>query len=339
MPVRPAVRAAILLAMAPGAGPCEGAGMTRASAPASALPDRTVAGILCMIGFTVLAPVMDSFAKATPEVIAVGLILAVRFGFQVVTLIPLAHVLGMAHRPGARECALHLVRGVLLLVATGLFFTALRHMPIANAISIFFVEPFILTLLGGLMLGEDVGRRRIIACLVGFAGALLVIQPSFADLGVVALLPLGTALCFAGYMIMTRSMARRIHPITLQGYTAAGATVVIVPLLVLFDGTGNTALDPVVPRGLAVWTLLGVGATATVSHLFISFALRMAPAATIAPLQYLEIVAATGLGYWIFGDFPDLLTWAGIAVIVGSGLYVFARERANSIRRRPLPPA
>ena len=322
--------------MAPGAVAWHGAGMSTASAPA--LPDRTVAGIVCMIAFTALAPVMDSFAKATPEVIAVGLILAVRFGLQVVTLIPLAHGLGMAHRPGARECALHLVRGVLLLVATGLFFTALRHMPIANAIAIFFVEPFILTLLGGLMLGEDVGRRRIIACLVGFAGALLVVQPSFADLGVVALLPLGTALCFAGYMIMTRSMARRIHPITLQGYTAAGATLVIVPLLVIFDGTGNAALDPVVPRGLAVWTLLGVGVTATVSHLFISFALRMAPAATIAPLQYLEIVAATGLGYWIFGDFPDPLTWAGIAVIVGSGLYVFARERANSIRRRPLPP-
>ncbi len=304
-----------------------------------ALPDRTIAGILCMIAFTALAPVMDSFAKATPEVIVVGLILAVRFGFQVVTLIPLAIGLRMAHRPGLRESGQHLLRGFLLLLATGLFFSALRYMPIANAISIFFVEPFILTLLGGFLLGEDVGRRRIIACLIGFGGALLVIQPSFADLGWVALMPLGTAFCFAGYMIMTRSMARRIHPITLQGYTAAGATVIIVPLLVVFDGTGNMALDPVVPHGLAIWTLLGVGVTATISHLFISFALRMAPAATIAPLQYLEIVAATGLGYWIFGDFPNALTWVGIATIVGSGLYVFAREQANSIRRRPLPPA
>jgi len=306
--------------------------------PPQTLPDRTVAGILCMIAFTVLAPVMDSFAKATPEVIVVGLILAVRFGFQVATLIPLALSLGMAHRPNLRESGLHLLRGFLLLLATGLFFSALRHMPIANAISIFFVEPFILTLLGGLLLGEDVGRRRIIACLVGFGGALLVIQPSFAELGWVALMPLGTAFCFAGYMIMTRSMAQKIHPITLQGYTAAGATVIIVPLLVIFDGTGNAALDPVVPQGLAIWTLLGVGVIATVSHLFISFALRMAPAATIAPLQYLEIVVATGLGYWIFGDFPNALTWVGIVIIVGSGLYVFAREQANSIRRRPLPP-
>jgi drug/metabolite transporter (DMT)-like permease len=166
----------------------------------------------------------------------------------------------------------------------------------------------------------------------------MVIQPSFADLGPVALLPLGTAFCFAFYMVMTRSMARRTHPIDLQAKTAVAASAVVLPVLLLFEGSGVAALDPVRPEGLALWTLLGVGVAATISHLFISFALRLAPAATIAPLQYLEIVAATALGYWIFGDFPGLLTWAGIAVIVGSGLYVFARERALSLRSRPLPP-
>ena len=292
-----------------------------------------------MIGFSLIAPVMDAFAKATPDYIPVMQILSFRFGVQMAVLLPLALMLGMFYRPGLRECGLHLMRAALIVVATGLFFTALRYMPIANAIAIFFVEPFILTLLGGLLLGEEVGPRRIIACIVGFVGAIFVIQPSFHDLGLIALLPLGTALCFAFYMVMTRRMAARIHPIALQSYTAIAACLIIVPLLLLFDGSGNALLDPAMPHGFAIVTLLGVGVISTISHLFISFALRLAPAATVAPLQYLEIVAATALGFWFFDDFPDALTWVGILIIVGSGLYVFMRERAREQRiQRPLPP-
>ena len=289
-----------------------------------------------MIAFSVIAPVMDAFAKATPEYSPVMQILAFRFGIQLLALMPLALVLRMMYRPSLRECGLHLIRAALIVCATGLFFTAVRVMPIANAIAIFFVEPFILTLLGGLILREEVGPRRIIACIVGFAGAILVIRPSFNELGLIALFPLGTALCFAFYMIMTRQMARRIHPIALQSYTALAACFIIMPMLAMFEGTGNALLDPAMPHGLAIWTLVGVGVISTISHLFISFALRMAPAATIAPLQYLEIVAATVLGYYVFNDFPDALTWVGIAIIVASGLYVFMRERALQ-RRATLP--
>lgn len=294
--------------------------------------DRTLLGILCVIAFSLIAPVMDAFAKATPAYIPVMQILAFRFGIQFLALTPLVLFLRRVHRPTLAECGLHLMRAALIVAATGLFFTAVRHMPIANAIAIFFVEPFILTLLGGFLLGEEVGPRRIIACIVGFVGALLVIQPSFEDLGVVALFPLGTAFCFAFYLIMTRRMAVRMQPLTLQSYTALAACVIILPLLTLYNGTGNALLDPAMPHGLAIWTLLGVGVVSTISHIFISYALRLAPAATIAPLQYLEIVAATALGYWIFDDFPDALTWAGIAIIVASGLYVFMRERAVQAR-------
>lgn len=291
------------------------------------MQDRTTLGIAFMVAFALVAPIMDAFAKATPDYIPVMEILGFRFGIQVLLLLPVALVLGIAHRPRAPEIGLHLVRGFLIMAATGLFFAAVREMPLANAIAIFFVEPFILTLLGALFLGEAVGLRRIMACTVGFGGALLVIQPSFSELGFVALYPLGTALCFALYMVMTRSMAQRLSPITLQAYTAIAASALILPMLFAFNGTGNTALDPAMPHGLAVYTLLGVGVVSTVSHLFISLALKFAPAATIAPLQYLEIVAATSLGYFGFSDIPDALTFLGITIIVGAGLYVFARER------------
>ncbi|WP_298677876.1 DMT family transporter [uncultured Lentibacter sp.] len=291
------------------------------------MQDRTTLGIAFMVAFALIAPVMDAFAKATPAYIPVMEILGFRFGIQGLLLLPVALFLGIAHWPTRGELGLHLMRGFLILAATGLFFAAVREMPLANAIAIFFVEPFILTLLGGVFLGEAVGARRILACAVGFGGALLVIQPSFSELGLVALFPLGTALCFALYMVMTRSMAHKMHPITLQAYTALAACLLILPLLFAFDGTGHPALDPAMPQGVAILMLLGVGIVSTVSHLFISLALKFAPATTIAPLQYLEIVAATALGYFFFADMPDRLTFLGITIIVGAGLYVFARER------------
>lgn len=301
--------------------------------------DRTLRGILFMVGFAVFAPIMDSFAKATPAYIPIAEIVAVRFLFQVAILVPFAMWCGIMTRPTARAAGLHVLRAAALLLATWLFFSALREMPLASAIAIFFVEPFILTLMGAVLLGESVGIRRILACLVGFGGALLVIQPSFSDLGLVALFPLGTAFCFACYMVLTRTLSQQVHPVTIQAHTAIAASVIIVPILVLFDGSGHAALDPAMPHGLAIWMMAGVGVMATLSHMLITYALRYAPAATIAPLQYLEIVSAAALGYVVFGDFPNLLTGVGILIIVGSGLYVFAREHRlqQRISSRPTP--
>lgn len=299
--------------------------------------DRVGLGIALMVAFSVTGPMIDVFGKLAGDVIPVGEIVFARFTIQSLALVPLALVLGHLHRPGRAEVALHLARAALILLATGFFFSALRFMPIADAMSIFFVEPLLLTLLGGLLLGEPVGWRRITASIIGFGGALLVIKPKFAELGLVSTLPLGTALFFAFYMILTRRMAREMSPVTLQAYTAVAAFALMVPILWAFDGSGVGPLDPVWPDQRYMLYLLGVGIAATIAHVFISFALANAPAATIAPLQYLEIVGATGLGYLVFGDFPDALTFVGIAVIVGSGLYVFIREQA--LAKAPPTPA
>ena len=296
-------------------------------------------GILFMLAFCVFAPMMDAMAKATPPEVPVTQILAARFAVQVIVLLPVAALMGYDLRFTLRDGALHLGRAAALVAATGCFFTALRYMPIADAISIFFVEPFILTLMGAVILKETIGWRRLSACAVGFGGAMLVIRPSFIDLGAVSLLPLCTACLFAIYMLMTRAMSQRMAPIPLQGHTALAACLLVVPPLILMDGSGVILLDPIWPEGKAVWTLAGVGVIATISHLFLTFALRFAPAATVAPLQYLEIVGATVIGYLAFGDFPEPLAWLGIAIIVGAGLYVFAREHHQERRaRKPVPP-
>ena len=193
--------------------------------------DRTTTGILMMVGFCVFAPIMDAMAKLTPHEYPIAEILAARFSVQVVLLLPVAYFMAALHIPSLRDVAHHLLRGFLLLVATAFFFAAIRHMPIANAMAIFFVEPFILTVLGAVFLKETIGPRRVAACFVGFIGAMLIIKPSFSGLGPVALYPLGTAMSFALYMVLTRSMAQKINPVTMQIYTAIAACALLLPLL------------------------------------------------------------------------------------------------------------
>jgi drug/metabolite transporter (DMT)-like permease len=192
----------------------------------------------------------------------------------------------------------------------------------------------ILLLLGRLLFGDEVGPRRIAASMVGFGGALLVIQPSLAVFGEVALYPLGTSFFFAFYMLITRFISTEVHPVTMQMHTSIAGTLICIPGMALLDGTGIPSLDPVMPQGIEWLWLFGVGFWAAVSHICMTYALKFAPSATLAPLHYVEIVAAVALGYLVFSDFPNAMTWAGIAVIVSSGLYIIHRERIVARGRR-----
>ena len=295
--------------------------------------DRPMLGVFLMIGFTLTAPGMDALAKLAGDRIPVGQILAYRFCIQAALLLPLAAVLGHLRLPRLAEACWHVVRAALILSATGFFFTALKFMAIADAIAIFFVEPFMVTLLGAVFLGERIGWRRILACAAGFLGALLVIRPSFAAFGPVALFPLATAICFSLYMILTRHTARSLHPVTLQAWTALAASALILLVLAAFRGSGVEPFDPAMPEGRYWAYLAGVGVVSTISHMMVSGALRFAPTATVAPLQYLEIIAATILGFLIFSDIPDAQTVIGVAVIISSGLFVIWRERHHGRNR------
>ena len=301
--------------------------------------NRTLFGMGLMLAFCVLAPLLDACAKLATGTIPVGQITTARFVVQAALMIPIAVLMRLDWRVSRRTLALLLLRAVLLIVSTYFFVAATSVMPIADALAIVFVEPFILLLLGHLIFGNPVGPRRIAASVVGFMGALLVIQPSIANYGLVALLPLGTALLFALYMLVTQAVAVSLHPVMQQLHTSLIGAAICVPALILADGSGLPALDPVMPQGAAWIWLFGVGFWAAASHMCMTVALRYAPASTVAPLHYLEIVMAVFLGYVIFGDFPNTLTWAGIGVIVSSGLYVIHRERISAGQARAgLPP-
>lgn len=293
--------------------------------------DTTLQGVILMLAFCVLAPLLDVGAKLAAENgIPVGQITAARFIVQTALMLPVVLIMRLSLRLSARALCHTTLRALLLLVSTFAFVSGIQVIPLADALAIVFVEPFILLILGHFLFGDQVGPRRIAACAVGFVGVLFVIQPSLAAFGLVALWPLATAVLFALYMLVTRAISAWMHPVTMQFHTSWTGLVLSLPVMVIADGSGIPALDPVWPAGWNWLWLFMVGFWAAVSHMCMTYALKFAPSATLAPLHYLEIVTAVILGYLIFDDFPNAMTLGGIAVIVASGLYIIHRERLTA---------
>jgi drug/metabolite transporter (DMT)-like permease len=295
-------------------------------------PDaRILPGVALMIVFCVTAPMIDVFAKLATAELSVGQVTLARFSVQASLMLPVLILLGLNWRVSPQQFGWLCLRAAVALIFTATFVAAVSVMPIADALAILFVSPFILMLLGRYWFQEEVGTARVVLSLIGFGGALLVIQPSLIRLGWVALLPLATALFFAIYLLLTRRLSGQIHPVTLQAHTAIVAVLLLAPWVFLSQ---DWVISWVEPPTVKYWAfLLGVGVAASVSHLAMTYALKFAPSATLAPLQYLEIPAAVIAGYWIFGDFPAPMTWLGIAIIIGSGLGVIYREHRQWRRR------
>jgi drug/metabolite transporter (DMT)-like permease len=317
---------------------CDAMTNTTSSAPPT---DSILTGVALMLGFCLTAPLLDVAAKLASSSVPVGQITAARFFVQCALMAPFIWVMGLSLHVAHGQWVPLILRALLLLFATFCFITAIRVMPLADALAIVFVAPFIVLLVGKFYLDEDVGPRRVGAALVGFVGVLFVIQPSFAAFGAVALIPLGTAVAFAFYILVTRGLSRRMHPVTIQFHTGLIASLFCTPVLVLAQGSGSDLFDPVWPTGIAWLWLLGAGFFATLSHMMMTYALSLAPSATLAPLQYFELPVATLFGYLVFHDFPNALSLIGIVIIIGAGLYMIHRERITArqlITERAAPP-
>jgi drug/metabolite transporter (DMT)-like permease len=304
--------------------------MSTAAPSPPAVADRPLFGVLLMVAFCILAPIGDGIAKLLGA-LPLGQVLLARYGMQALILLPLVWSTGRNLRLGARVWRLTVARTLLHVLSLGTFFAALRFLPMADAVAISFVMPFILLLLGWLLLGEAVGPRRLAACAVGFVGTLMVVQPSFAAVGAPALLPLAVALLFSAFMLVTRQIARSADPVVLQAASGLVAALVLAPLVLLAEGRGWAELDPVPVRATGWLLLVLLGLLGTAAHLVMTWSLRFAPSATVAPMQYLEIPFATVVGFLVFGDLPNGLAALGIAVTIGAGLYVLYRERLASV--------
>ena len=217
-----------------------------------------------------------------------------------------------------RRLGTQLVRSVLLLGSTVSFFIGLKGISLAMASSINFIGPFIVTALSVPMLGEQVGPRRWAAVIIGFAGALIIIRPGAGTVNFWALFIVANATFYAFYQIFSRRLAA-IDPAETSITYAAMVGTVAASLLLPFDCRWpDSALD---------WSaFLGLGLFGGIGHYFVVKAFECAPASVLSPFNYLQLVGATVVGYAFFGDFPDIWTWVGAAVIVASGLYITYRE-------------
>lgn len=292
--------------------------------------DRPLLGITLMLAFCILAPLGDAVAKILSTAVPIGQTLLVRFAVQALVLIPIIIITRRPWRMRRSILALVALRTGLHIIGIGAMFLALRYLPLADAVAIAFVMPFLMLLLGKFVLNEEVGLRRILACAVGFAGTLLVIQPSFAEVGAPALLPLVVAVVFALFMLVTRRIAKETDPISLQAVSGVMAVAVIAPLLALGADADWPEMHLITPDPKTVSLLLLIGLMGTAAHLLMTWSLRYAPSTTLAPMQYLEIPFATLIGWAIFSDLPDGPAALGIVIIMAAGLYIVIRERAMS---------
>ena len=296
--------------------------------------DNPPLGIALMLGFCVTVPAADALAKLLgPHVSVLQLTLA-RFAVQAILLVPLTLLAGRQWRLSRRLVGLVALRTGLHICGIALMFSALLVLPLADAVAIAFVFPFLMLALGHVFLGEEVGWRRLSACGLGFVGTLLVLQPAFAEVGWPALLPLGVAVIFAFFMLITRAIARDTDPVGIQAVSSLMALPVLLAGFALLPPTLSFAQWHS-PDAEVLWLLILMGVLGTVAHLLMTWSLRYAPAATLAPMQYLEIPIAMIFGYLMFGDLPGPLAAFGILVILAAGLYIVMRERAMS--SAPLP--
>lgn len=301
--------------------------------------DRPLLGIALMLGFCMVIPLGDAIAKLLTNRVPVAQIVFIRFAAQAAILLPLALALRLPLSLSRRVAPLLFLRTLLQMGGIGAMFTAFKYLPLADAVAIAFVMPFIMLLLGKFVLHENVGLHRLGACVVGFTGTLLVIQPSFAAVGWNALWPLLVAVIFALFMLITRKIAKETDPISVQAVAGVMGTVLLAPVLLIGDAAGVAALSTALPPQ-DTWTLLAAaGALGTVAHLLMTWSLRFAPTSTLASMQYLEIPVAVFFGWLIFSELPNTLAAFGILLTIGAGLYAVMRERKPSETEERINPA
>jgi drug/metabolite transporter (DMT)-like permease len=292
----------------------------------SAEQSAVLRGLGYVVISMLLLPGQDAVAKYVSDTVSPGVLSFARFFLQTIFTLPfLLYFQGIGGLVPNRFWA-NALRGALIATSATLFFTAIKFMPLADALAIFFIEPFVLTILSAVVDKEQVGWRRRIAVATGFVGVLLVVRPSYDVFGPVSLIPALGGCIFAFYALLNRRLSAHDTPLAMQFTAGVSALVIVTVMLAIGAFAGIPDLAPTPLGGRETALLLFMGVLGTSGHILFVKAAKLAPTSLIAPMQYVEIAAAALFGYLLFGDFPDLGKWIGIAIIVASGAYVFFRE-------------
>jgi len=231
--------------------------------------------------------------------------------------------------------ALQFGRGAAIGVATVCFFMGVMAMPLADATAIQFSSPILTALLAPLVLGERTGRATWLATLLAFAGVLVVLRPNLLALGPAALWPLGAALGMSWLMMLNRKAAGLAPNLVMQFLLAAVAAPLLLAAAALLDGFGGAVFQIGRPSVEVVAKCLGVALFATLGHTLIYAAIVRATAQHVAPMTYVQLLVAAGLGWAWFGDAPDAATFGGAALIIAGGLLLWRSQKAEAASPSP----
>ncbi|WP_119389830.1 DMT family transporter [Taklimakanibacter lacteus] len=285
--------------------------MNLASPPSTRSPQTT--GIILMIVAMLFIPSVDGLAKYLSSGYSPLFLGWARYAVAALIVLPVAVWRNGTHIfPGERRGP-HLLRTLFLVLSMTLYFLALARIPLATAISVFFIGPIAAVLLSIFVLKERMTWTKGISLALGFMGAIVILRPG-PDINPGLLLAFAAGLAFACYLIATRAAAQQSDPIKTLAFQCVIGTLLLTP------------------QAIATWTVpqsgdlvffLGLGFCSVFSHLLSIAAFRHAEASLLAPLVYLELLGATLIGYFAFDEIPDIFTIVGAGFIITAGLVLF----------------
>lgn len=214
---------------------------------------------------------------------------------------------------------LQITRGALAAGSATLFIVAVSFVPLADAVAVSFIAPFIVTVLGALVLKEKVGIRRWTAVVIGFLGAMIVIRPGLGVVHPAVLLVVVAATFYSLRQVISRALSGSDRTVTTVAYTAlAGSFLLTLPLPFVWQWPVST---------IQLALLAGTAILAALAEVLVIKALEVAEAAVVAPVHYTLLIWGTMYGYLVFAQLPDPWTWIGALIIVATGVYTLHRER------------
>jgi len=295
-----------------------------ASEPAmAAAASRPLRAIVLMCLAWALFACLDTTAKylGTATELPAAQVIWIRFLGQFLAMVAALGLLAVPRMLFTAKLKLQLVRSVLLLCSTSFNFLALRHLRLDQTTTIGFLTPLTVALLAGPFLGEWIGWRRAVATMVGFAGILVALRPGFVEFHPAFLLSFASMLSYAVFSLITRYLAGFDRAEVTLFYSLMAGTFVMAPFALA---------QWVWPTSTLVWlVLLSMGVYGALGHYVFILAHRYAPASTVAPFLYISLLTHSAAGFLVFGQVPDSWTLSGAAIVILSGLYLFARERAT----------
>jgi drug/metabolite transporter (DMT)-like permease len=288
-------------------------------------------GILAILIGSAAFVVNDAIVKLLTAELASGEIIVVRGAMATAMLVAGTIAFGAVRPIAVLMTPMMGARLAAAAAATIFIVLSLRHAPLATVNTVLQVTPLLVTAGAAVLYRERVGLPRWMAALTGFAGVLLIVQPGNAELGAAAFLVLAALACTTLRDLTTRGLERAIPSLFVAAASTAAMTLsgfLVAPFDVAWTW----------PTGQA-WGWMGASAVCQlIANTSVIYALRTGEIAVVAPFRYVAAPLSILIGWWLWGDVPDALAWAGITLVIAAGLYTLHRER-HGLAMRPVPAA